>query len=195
MDFVENGTCIENEYGWKTSECSLIYDDYGNYEIEEGTCSSLTENLLSLKEDCAFVYLQQKEFILNTMLTLLFDMCKSELVYELLDNIDPDPFTERIVPLESVIEFSNVSVITELHQGFTKNGIFVLTPSTHNEKLSSIMKRYHPYQFRKPPPQISLDMFIEEQRNVTKTSLCIDHFIQTSSSFGNHWTSPLHISL
>ena len=131
MDFVENGTCIENEYGWKTSECSLIYDDYGDYEIEEGTCSSLTENLLSLKEDCAYVYLQQKEFILNTLLTLLFDMCKSESVYELLDNIDPDPFTERIVPLESVIEFSNVSVITELHQGLLR--MVSCTLSTHHK--------------------------------------------------------------
>lgn len=62
-------------------------------------------------------------------------MCQTEVVYELLDNIDPDPYTDRIVPLESVVEFSDISLITEIHQG-SKYDIFVLSESSEGIDLS-----------------------------------------------------------
>ena len=104
-----NGTCLNN------NECELDDDGF----ITKGVCSEETEELLVLREECAFVYLQQKEFILQTILSLLRNMCRIEVVITLIENTSPNQraSSERLVPLEAVNEFADATLVTDLNLG------------------------------------------------------------------------------
>ena len=111
-----NGTCLT------TNECE--FDDDGF--VTKGVCSDETEELLTLREECAFVYLQQKEFILQTILrSLLINMCRIEVVITLIQNTSPDQrassetISERLLPLEAVTEFADATLVTDLNLGNT----------------------------------------------------------------------------
>ena len=94
------------------------FDDDGF--ITKGVCSDETEELLVLREECAFVYLQQKEFILQTILrSLLLNMCRIEVVTTLIQNTSPNQrsSSERLVPLEAVNEFADATLVTDLNLG------------------------------------------------------------------------------
>ena len=112
-----NGTCLT------TNECE--FDDDGF--VTKGVCSDETEELLTLREECAFVYLQQKEFILQTILrSLLINMCRIEVVITLIQNTSPDQrassetISERLLPLEAVTEFADATLVTDLNLGKIK---------------------------------------------------------------------------
>ena len=104
---------LENPFKpFKTSPCKFNFN-----EIVNGTCSTQTEELLGSREECGFVLREQTNLIFNTLQPLLQYMCNSAKVGELLDGISISGKTSRLVPFESVTEFVDATISTNLNLG------------------------------------------------------------------------------
>ena len=117
-DFENSGICdppvvFGNPFGWQTDGGCVVV----NNDIQTGVCSSEMEN--SLQNDrvgCGFEFESQRNLILDTILTLLRQMCETANVNTFLDNISRSR-VKRVVPIEGVEEFQGATLLTELNLG------------------------------------------------------------------------------
>ena len=85
--------------------------------ITKGVCSKKTERLLKKKEECAYV-LQAQPSLVNLKLRYLLDsMCTKKSVDDLNSNLMFGQLSSRLVPIDSVVEFQDVTISTNLNPG------------------------------------------------------------------------------
>ena len=107
---------FKRNHRWKWNLDPVIFGTRdANGLITQGVCSTETETLLVMREDCAFVLRRERVLIYNTLQFLLASMCNSATVGQLFTEIDPG--ISRIVPLESVVEFQDAVLSTNLNFG------------------------------------------------------------------------------
>ena len=109
---------FKSNHRWKWNSDPVIFgtrDGGTNGLITQGVCSTETETLLVMREECAFVLRRERVLIYNTLQFLLASMCNSATVGQLFTEIDPG--ISRIVPLESVVEFQDAVLSTNLNFG------------------------------------------------------------------------------
>ena len=85
--------------------------------ITKGVCSKKTERMLKKKEECAYILQAQSLLIFQKLSYLLNSMCTKESVDKLKSNLDFGDLSSRLVSLESVVEFQDVTISTNLSPG------------------------------------------------------------------------------
>ena len=104
----------KNPFNWPSRQCEI--DNRG--WITEGVCSDKLENLFSLRRECAFSFRAEKNLLVQTLSFLMRSMCKTEKVFNLLTARRPfGSATSRLVPIESVLEYQDAVVSTNLNLG------------------------------------------------------------------------------
>ena len=94
----------------------MTTNEFGFVYIQKGVCTSETETLLKSRTECGFLFRQQRYFITNTILYLLRGMCSKESVDDLINNIVINPET-RLVPLETVFEYQDATISSDIKSG------------------------------------------------------------------------------
>ena len=112
---------------YSTSPCMIIPNDqlndiHGYYinktEIIKGVCSRKTENLLTKRKECLFVHYHQTNLIYKNLIFLMRTMCKTRKMRNILYELDPKiSSSSRIVPINTVLEFEDATVFTNLNLG------------------------------------------------------------------------------
>ena len=71
------------------------------------------------REQCGFIFLEQRNLISQTIVQILESMCSTETLSIFISNINPTnpPPSERLIPLEFVIEFEDATISTDLSLG------------------------------------------------------------------------------
>ena len=85
--------------------------------ITKGVCSKKTERMLKKKEECAYILQSQSLLIYQKLRYLLDSMCTKKSVDNLKSNFNYGDFSSRLVSLENVVEFQDVTISTKLSQG------------------------------------------------------------------------------
>ena len=123
-DFIQNGICEPingtvsifggdpNPFNWQTnSSC----ERQNAIVISKGVCSLKTEDLVAT-QDCNYEILEQRTFIQDTALFLLFSMCNTSNLINRRRN-KAIRTSNRIIPIERVVEFENATISTNLNLG------------------------------------------------------------------------------
>ena len=126
QDYLKTGICegtpdpVYNPLNYPTSSCKTKFQN-AITKIKEGVCSEETEKLLTLRNECAFVLQQQSTLIYNKLVFLMTSMCKTKVTDQLLqflqiNRVKSSP-SARLVPLETVMELNDATLVTNLNLG------------------------------------------------------------------------------
>ena len=128
MDYIENGICDGLPFPQpdlfpteNIATCMLLQDGPNGpvTGIDIGVCSNVTEQLLLDIEDCGYFLREQTNLIFNTLQELLTRMCNTEAVNSLIARTSIN--VTRLVPIESVTEFEDATISTNLNSTNTRH--------------------------------------------------------------------------
>ena len=85
--------------------------------ITKGVCSKKTERMLKKKKECAYILQSQSLLIYQKLDYLLDSMCTKKSVDNLKSNLEFGDLSSRLVSLEGVVEFEDVTISTNLSPG------------------------------------------------------------------------------